>query len=133
MKADEVKKYKSDEVVSIVDGRFARPDIVLYSDFLAFAKEAEERAEKSERAKFGTPCRCESWIEACRIAEERAETLQSRLDEAVEAVLDMHDDLFSQCCSNPIFNTWGRQVDMTKINKVYEIAYSISKAKAVKG
>ena len=39
------------------------------------ARAAEERAaererDEAQRAKYGTPCRCESWISACRGAEE---------------------------------------------------------------
>ncbi len=44
-------------------------------------KAERERAEEAERAKHGTPCKCESWIDACRQAEELAERLAGALRE----------------------------------------------------
>jgi len=32
------------------------------------------------------------------------------------------DSLFSQCCSNPVKNAWGKQVDMTQLNMAHEAA-----------
>ena len=45
-----------------------------------------ERAEFAERAKFGTPCRCESWIYACGKAEDRAEAAEARCKEMAKVV-----------------------------------------------
>lgn len=45
---------------------------------------AEERAENAERAKYGTPCHCESWIAACRDAENERDALAAKLEEATE-------------------------------------------------
>ncbi len=72
MKADEVKWYKSDEVISIVDGRFVRPDIVIYSDFLAYAKEAEEVGHAMDRAY--------SMLEANGVSRERAKSVANGID-----------------------------------------------------
>jgi len=41
------------------------------------------------------------------------EQMQSCLQDLNQAAKDLHKSMFSQCCSNPIFNAWGQQVDMT--------------------
>lgn len=33
-----------------------------------------------------------------------------------------HEDLFVQCCSNPIKNAWGKDVDLSKLNIAHEAA-----------
>ncbi|SFB50782.1 hypothetical protein [Delftia tsuruhatensis] len=33
-----------------------------------------------------------------------------------------HEDLFVQCCSNPIKNAWGKEVNLTKLNIAHEAA-----------
>ena len=35
--------------------------------------------EEVQRAKYGTPCKCESWIAACAVAEKRAEAAEAAL------------------------------------------------------
>lgn len=49
------------------------------------AKVREERDE-AQRAKYGTPCSCESWIAQVRASEERAESAEARVKE-LEAAL----------------------------------------------
>ena len=44
------------------------------------------------------------------------------IDKAVEK---MNESLFTQCCSNPIYNSWNKQVDCTKMNEVTQLARSI--------
>ena len=41
------------------------------------AEKAESERDEAQRAKYGTPCKCESWIETCRLAEERAEKAEA--------------------------------------------------------
>ena len=51
--------------------------------------------------------------------------LQARLADAELALRKMvsaHDSIFSQCCSNPIYNAWGRQVDVSVFNEAYLMA-----------
>ena len=38
------------------------------------------------------------------------------------------DGMFAQCCSNPVFDTWGRQVDMTLLNDAHQAAERALKA-----
>lgn len=40
------------------------------------------------------------------------------LTKAYWAMHYAHDSLLTQCCSNPVYNTWGKQVDMTRINEL---------------
>lgn len=42
-------------------------------------RQVEAELAELQRTKFGTPCKCESWIEACGQAEERAEELSASL------------------------------------------------------
>ena len=44
------------------------------------------------------------------------------LRKLAQATLDAHESLFSQCCSNPIMNSWGNRVDTTLLNQAAEIA-----------
>lgn len=56
------------------------------------------------------------------------EAVRSELEtlRAIVAVYNQaHEDLFGQCCSNPVFNAWGKQVDMTKLNQARELAASL--------
>lgn len=48
---------------------------------------AEEERDEAQRAKYGTPCRCESWIETCRIAEEERDAARAEV-ERLKAALD---------------------------------------------
>lgn len=48
------------------------------------------------------------------------EQLQSCLITLNDAAREMHDALFSQCCSNPIFNSWGKQLDLSSIAQLQE-------------
>ncbi|PCR16424.1 hypothetical protein CQA65_30135, partial [Klebsiella pneumoniae] len=43
----------------------------------------------------------------------------------VESLLALDDgwsDVFGQCCSNPVKNAWGENVDFTALNKGREVA-----------
>ncbi len=44
------------------------------------------------------------------------------LEEALKAYEDARESLFEQCLSNPIYNSWNKQVDLTKLNKAHELA-----------
>lgn len=52
-------------------------------------------------------------------------TIEQQRDQLL-AALEMYEvahlDLFSQCCSNPVTNAWGKQVNMTKLNEAHEAA-----------
>jgi hypothetical protein len=53
---------------------------------LAEIERQTKRADDAERAKYGTPCKCEAWIEACRITELRAEAAEAKLAEAQTSI-----------------------------------------------
>lgn len=42
--------------------------------------------------------------------------------DALRAYEKAQEDLFGQCCSNPVFNAWGKQVDMTTFNEAHRLA-----------
>ncbi|MDU8350366.1 hypothetical protein RYA05_00490 [Pseudomonas syringae pv. actinidiae] len=48
------------------------------------------------------------------------EQFQSCLKNLNHAAKEMHSDLFSQCCSNPIFNSWGKQLDLSSVAQLQE-------------
>lgn len=52
----------------------------------------------------------------------RMSTLNDQLVAALEKYEDAHSDLFGQCCSNPVTNAWGKQVNMAKLNDAHEAA-----------
>ena len=41
---------------------------------------------------------------------------------ALEAYEAAFSDLFAICLSNPVYNAWGKQVDMTKMNEAHMLA-----------
>jgi hypothetical protein len=43
------------------------------------AKIAEAERDEAQRAKYGTPCRCVAWTQACGLAEERAEIAEAKI------------------------------------------------------
>jgi hypothetical protein len=38
---------------------------------------------------------------------------------ALKLMIQMHDDLFAQCLSNPIKNAWGKDIDCILVNDAY--------------
>lgn len=44
-------------------------------------------------------------------------TAAQGLAEACKATKEAHFSMFTQCCSNPVFNSWGEQVDVTLLNE----------------
>lgn len=51
-----------------------------------------------------------------------ARSLEQRNDAIAAAISVAKESLFSQCCSNPIKNSWGKQVDLTKLNDLFDLA-----------
>jgi hypothetical protein len=41
---------------------------------------------------------------------------------ALQAIVDAHDELFVQACSNPILNAWGKELSLGAFNRAYELA-----------
>jgi hypothetical protein len=70
------------------DMQGANMEVYLASD--ADAALAAER-ERADRASYGTPCRCESWIEACRKAEDECDSLTRQLTEARKAYDELRE------------------------------------------
>ncbi len=52
-------------------------------------------------------------------------TADPELKSLAELVLKMHDEMFALCLSNPVFNSWGKKVDMTNLNAAYVMADKI--------
>ena len=50
---------------------------------------------------------------------------EKKLIEALQKYEDAFDDLFGQCCSNPIKNAWGKPVNMTKLNKAHNVGFKL--------
>lgn len=42
--------------------------------------------------------------------------------QVVQAYEEAHEALFVQCCSNPIKNTWGKEVSVLKLNEAHQMA-----------
>jgi hypothetical protein len=51
-----------------------------------------------------------------------ARSLEQRNDVIAAAIHVAKKSLFSQCCSNPIKNAWGKPVDFTKLNALFDLA-----------
>jgi len=70
-------------------GGVTESEQAILADLEACEKERDdaiERAEFAERAKFGTPCKCQSWIDTCGKAEDRAERAEALLREARDLI-----------------------------------------------
>nr|WP_315528235.1 hypothetical protein [uncultured Achromobacter sp.] len=51
-----------------------------------------------------------------------ARSLERQKGEVVLAIAAAKESLFSQCCSNPIKNAWGESVDLTTLNRLFDLA-----------
>lgn len=56
--------------------------------------------------------------------------LQLTIKNMTDAAENLHDSLFSQCCSNPIFNTWGKEVDLTAFAQLQDATKQANKVLA---
>lgn len=50
------------------------------------------------------------------------------LDECIKAMEAAHESMFTQCLSNPVYNAWGKQVNLTEQNNMIQVAMN---AKAI--
>lgn len=50
--------------------------------------------------------------------------LETKLIELAKAIIKAHTDLFAQCCSNPIYNSWKEEVNLTLLNEAKNKAES---------
>jgi len=48
--------------------------------------------------------------------------IHSTLEECIKAMEDAHDSMFTQCCSNPVYNAWGKQVNVSALNNLQHVA-----------
>lgn len=55
-------------------------------------------------------------VAAIRRLEEENEALRLQLADAVKAMVEAHSSMFEQCLSNPVYNAWGKEVNVGKIN-----------------
>lgn len=83
---------------------------------------------------FERPERNEYWI-AKGFTASRPLFLQTPLQKAAPELLAAlrkyeaaFEGLFAQCCSNPITDAWGKQVDTTLLNEAHELARAAIKA-----
>jgi hypothetical protein len=65
------------------------------------------------------------WLEPVVIAPDTGEAHQPGVLAALQAYEEAHAHLFAQCCSNPVRNAWGNEVDMTKLNHAHELAQRV--------
>jgi len=61
--------------------RYFRTEIDLLQEKLA---NAHKEIERLQREKYGTPCKCEAWMETAHAAEERAEKAEAAVEQAKE-------------------------------------------------
>ena len=54
--------------------------------------------------------------------------IQDVLSDCIKAMENAHESMFTQCCSNPVYNTWGKQVDVSALNNLQLVAMN---AKAI--
>lgn len=54
--------------------------------------------------------------------------MSQAITEALRAYEAAWDDLFGQCCSNPITNAWGKQVSVDKLNDAHQLAQKALRA-----
>lgn len=77
------------------------------------------------RGFYGTPgARCE-WCKGTGRGLAAPEEVTK--EDLVKAIELCHRDIFSQCCSNPVKNAWGQNVDMTSFNEMYLLAITARK------
>jgi hypothetical protein len=43
--------------------------------------------------------------------------LRGLLDGLIKSIKSAHESMFTQCLSNPIKNTWGKEVDVSLLNQ----------------
>lgn len=72
----------------------------------------EIRAVIADAQRFTAPQASEAVREQCC----------GNIVEPAEAVVEAHDSMFAQCCSNPVRNAWGDEVSMLALNQAYELA-----------
>lgn len=51
-----------------------------------------------------------------------AEPVPVSVRDALEAINAAHTAMFAQCCSNPITNAWGKEVDVSALNEAHRLA-----------
>lgn len=61
-------------------------------------------------------------VAQCNEMSQSDEPTYEALVQSLLALDDGWSDLFGQCCSNPVKNAWGQNVDFTALNKGREIA-----------
>ena len=65
-------------------------------------------------------------FDAAKAAPQASEAVREQCSgnivELAEAVVEAHDSMFAQCCSNPVRNAWGDEVSMLALNQAYELA-----------
>jgi hypothetical protein len=64
-------------------------------------------------------------LEPVVIAPDTGEAHQPGVLAALQAYEEAHAHLSAQCCSNPVRNAWGNEVDMTKLNHAHELAQRV--------
>lgn len=63
-------------------------------------------------------------VAQCNEMSQSDEPTYEALVESLLALDDGWSDVFGQCCSNPVKNAWGENVDFTALNKGREVASS---------
>ncbi len=76
---------------------------------LAMLPLSTNRTRDEARAMLGPVSRAARW-----------QTVAEGLAPKVRQLIAAHDDLFAQCCSNPITNAWGKEISVALLNEAAE-------------
>lgn len=44
------------------------------------------------------------------------------LEECIKAMEEAHESMFTQCWSNPVYNSQGKQIDVSAVNNLQSVA-----------
>lgn len=91
---------------------------------LAEVRRLREELADLQRQKYGTPCKCESWITVARDAEEKLEVVRqshARLLAAIGRLLAQQDKL--------AFKSW--QVALRRLQRVLDAERAVAEAEAL--
>lgn len=56
------------------------------------------------------------------MSEARRQIIMRVLEDCIKTMEAAHESMFEQCLSNPVYNTWGKEVNLTAINELQKVA-----------
>lgn len=87
---------------------------------IQFSKEQSDKIMELLNPLWGV----DNIVAQCNEMSQSDEPTYEALVQSLLALDDGWSDLFGQCCSNPVKNAWGQNVDFTALNKGREVASS---------